>query len=252
MYDAGTRPDGYLRAYAREFSSVEVDSTWYGTPPPERVRGWQAAVPAGFTFAFKLPREITHERRLLGCEALLDEFVASALVLGPQLEGALVQMPPDFGPAEIDALLPFLARLPAPIRWSLELRDPDWFRGETLERVREALGARGIALAVSDGAFVALETMLEQLARPTAPHAYIRWLGVRDAVSRFDRAIFDRTANLRAWAHGVRTATPMLERACAYANNHYNGHSPAVVRAFFKELGIPHVVPPRIEQTSLF
>jgi hypothetical protein len=37
-----------------------------------------------------------------------------------------------------------------------------------------------------------------------------------------------------------------------YVNNHYAGHSPAIVRAFYAELGIPHTEPPRIEQTSLF
>lgn len=38
MYDSGTRPERYLPAYACEFSSVEVDSTWYGTPPSVFVR----------------------------------------------------------------------------------------------------------------------------------------------------------------------------------------------------------------------
>jgi len=60
MYDAGTRPESFLREYAEEFDSVEVDSTFYGTPQPERVRKWAAQVPDGFTFALKLPREITH------------------------------------------------------------------------------------------------------------------------------------------------------------------------------------------------
>ena len=63
MYDAGTRPEGYLREYAEEFRSVEIDSTFYGTPPPERCRRWAAQVPDGFTFALKLPRDITHDRR---------------------------------------------------------------------------------------------------------------------------------------------------------------------------------------------
>ncbi|MBV9407323.1 MAG: DUF72 domain-containing protein, partial [Candidatus Eremiobacteraeota bacterium] len=54
MYDAGTRPEGYLRDYAEEFASVEVDSTFYGTPQPERVLRWAAQVPDHFTFALKL------------------------------------------------------------------------------------------------------------------------------------------------------------------------------------------------------
>jgi hypothetical protein len=35
-------------------------------------------------------------------------------------------------------------------------------------------------------------------------------------------------------------------------NNHYQGHSPATVRALYAALGIPHARPERVQQTSLF
>jgi uncharacterized protein YecE (DUF72 family) len=251
MYDAGTRPDRFLRAYAREFGSVEIDSTFYGTPPLERVRAWCSAVPATFTFAVKVPREITHDRRLIGCDALLDAFTESTLAFGAQLEGALMQFPPDFGPDQMAALEAVVPRLDAGVRWAVEVRDPAWF-GEPLPRLRDALGAAGIALALTDGPFVPLEVMLAQAEAPTAAHVYLRWLGERDAVTRFDRVLFDRSAHLRRWAAAVRAAPATVRRVSGYANNHYAGHSPAVVRAFYAELGVPHDEPPRIEQTSLF
>jgi uncharacterized protein YecE (DUF72 family) len=252
MYDAGTRPDRFLRAYAREFGSVEVDSTFYGTPPPERIAGWLGAVPATFTFALKLPREITHERRLVGCENVFAEFVAAARAFGNRLEGVLMQFASDFGTAEFDALAAFVDRLPDDIRWTVELRDPAWFVAPDLARLRALFAARDIALAVTDGTFVDVDVMLAQLEAPTARHAYIRWLGARDAVTRFDRVILDRSANLHRWAEALRAAAPHLTRVSGYANNHYAGHSPAVVRAFYAELGLPHREPPRIEQPSLF
>jgi len=252
MYDAGTRPDHFLRAYAREFASVEVDATWYGTPPAERVRGWCAAVPDAFTFALKLPREITHERRLAGCELLLDTFVERALEFGAKLEGVVVQLPPDFTPLDDGTLYRFLERLPAGIRWSVELRDPGWFANDTFTRLHAALGAAEVALVAGDGTFVALDTVLAAFAEPTARHGYIRWLGAWNAVEHFNRVIFDRHAELRRWAHAVHAAEGKLDRVCGYASNFYSGHAPATVRAFFAALGVPHATPPRIEQTSLF
>ena len=64
FYPPGTRPAEYLTVYARAFETVEVDSTFYAIPPIKTVRGWYDRTPPGFTFALKLPQEITHERRL--------------------------------------------------------------------------------------------------------------------------------------------------------------------------------------------
>ena len=252
MYDAGTRPEGYLRAYAREFASVEIDSTFYGTPPPERVRRWAAQVPDDFTFALKLSREITHDRRLLRAEALVDEFVASANEFGPKLEAILIQLAPDYDPAEIDALEAFAAALPEGPRWALELRDAAWFKGEVRARLRDMLGRRGIALAIVDGTFVPLETMLYELRHPTASHAYVRWLGRRETFPRFDAVQLDRRPDIEQWAGAIRAAAAQLARVAGYAGNEYSGHSPGTIREVYAALGLEHDVPPLVEQTSLF
>jgi uncharacterized protein YecE (DUF72 family) len=252
MFDAGTRPEGYLREYADEFASVEVDSTFYGTPQPERVRKWAAQVPDGFTFALKLPREITHERRLMASRTLVEEFVASALEFEEKLEAILIQTAPDFAPAEIETIEQFVRELPAGPRWAIELRDRDWFHGEVHQRLRDALGTHGIALAVSDGPFVSLETMLHELRRPTASHAYVRWLGSRGSVAQFDELVIDRSAEIAQWAEAIRDVAPQLTRLAGYANNQYAGFSPGTIRMVYAALGVPHRVPKRIEQTSLF
>jgi uncharacterized protein YecE (DUF72 family) len=252
MYDAGTRPEGYLREYADEFVSVEVDSTFYGTPQPERVRKWAAQVPDGFTFALKLPREITHERRLMASRKLVEEFVASALEFEEKLEAILVQTAPDFAPAEIEAVEQFVRELPAGPRWAFEVRDKDWFHGDVRARLRDALGTHGVALAVSDGPFVPLDTMLHELRRPTASHAYVRWLGSRGSVPRFDELVIDRSGEIARWAEAIRDTAPQLARLAGYANNQYAGFSPGTVRMVYEALGVPHARPKRIEQTSLF
>jgi uncharacterized protein YecE (DUF72 family) len=252
VYDAGARPEAYLREYADEFGSVEVDSTFYGTPPPARVRAWSAQVPDGFTFALKLPREITHDHRLLHARPLVEAFVASAQELGDKLEAILVQMPSDFAPAERENLEAFVAELPNGPRWAVELRDRDWFVGDVRARLRDALGTHGVALAVTDSTFVPREWMLHELRRPTASHAYVRWLGARDAVARFNGVVIDRAAEIAEWAEAIRDAGPQLARLAGYANNHYAGFSPATVRMVYDALGLPHAVPKRVEQTSLF
>ncbi|HEX3469091.1 MAG TPA: DUF72 domain-containing protein [Candidatus Elarobacter sp.] len=252
MYDAGSRPSDYLREYAEEFCSLEIDATVYGTPPPERVRKWAAQVPDGFTFALKLPREITHERRLIDAGGLVEEFVASALEFGDKLEAILIQMPPDFTPAELGAVEAFVDALPAGPRWAFEVRDRDWFHGIAHQRFRDALGTHGVALAVTDGPFVPVETMLHELYRPTASHAYLRWMGVRRSLERYDRIVIDRSADIVRWAEAIHDVVPQLVRLAGYANNEYAGHSPETVRQIYGALGVPHERPARVEQPSLF
>lgn len=252
MYDAAAKPNQYLRNYAREFGSVEVDSTFYGTPAPERLVRWAQSVPTSFTFALKLPREITHGRRLIGCAPLVREFFSSVSALGPQLEAVLVQMGPDFTPDDWASLAAFVPSLPDGPRIALELRDPRWFVGARYDELRALLSAHGIALAVSDGTFVDLDVMLAAFAEPTASFAYVRWLGERDAVARFDRVTIDRSANLARWTKAIAAAAAAIERICGYANNHYMGHSPATIRALYAALGIRHDRPPRVIQGALF
>lgn len=252
MYDAGTRPEGYLREYAEEFGSVEIDSTFYGTPPPERCRRWAGQVPDGFTFALKLSREITHDRRLLGSRALVEAFVASALEFGDKLEVILIQTPPDFVPAEIEAVEEFMRDLPHGPRWAFEVRDRAWFQGDVRRRLRDALGTHGVALAVSDGTFVPLETMLHEFRRPTASHAYVRWLGQRETFARFDAIAIDRADRIAQWSQAICDTAPQLTRIAGYANNQYAGHSPGTIRQLYGALGVTHTRPQRIEQTSLF
>ena len=59
-------PHGRLAEYANHFATVEIDSTFYGTPRRSTVERWRNVVPRGFLFAAKFPQEITHEKNLVG------------------------------------------------------------------------------------------------------------------------------------------------------------------------------------------
>ena len=109
-----------------------------------------------------------------------------------------------------------------------------------------------MTVSVSDAPFVPLDVMLAALAHPTADFAYLRWIGVHDAVARFDRVVFDRSAEIGRWAAAIAARPARLRRVCGYVNNHYAGHAPATVRALYAALGIGHERPARIVQESLF
>jgi uncharacterized protein YecE (DUF72 family) len=54
-------------------------------------------VPDDFRFSVKLPKSITHVRKLIDCEAELDGFGEQVAELGQKLSVILVQLPPKLG-----------------------------------------------------------------------------------------------------------------------------------------------------------
>jgi uncharacterized protein YecE (DUF72 family) len=56
FYPEGLPEREYLTYYATKFDAVELDSTFYQTPVPSTVKGWNAKSPPGFIFAAKVPQ----------------------------------------------------------------------------------------------------------------------------------------------------------------------------------------------------
>ncbi|HET6231657.1 MAG TPA: DUF72 domain-containing protein [Longimicrobiaceae bacterium] len=253
FYPEGTRPADFLGTYARAFDTVEVDSTFYAIPPAKTVRGWADRTPPGFTFALKMPQEVTHERRLVDAEPVVDEFTDRARELGDKLGPVLVQMGPDFVPAEMPALERFLARLPRDMRFALELRHARWVRPQVLPDVLSLLAEHGVALALSDGRWIPREVMTELAGRPTAEFHYVRWMGPNRDIVDYSRVVVDRTDELEGWATVLQGLPGRGVSVFGYVNNHYQGHSPASARQMQTLLGQAPVEPGRLsEQISLF
>jgi len=56
---------------------------------------WAQSVPEAFRFCVKVPKQLTHEARLVDCEAGLDRFLHECGHLGDKLGCLLVQLPPS-------------------------------------------------------------------------------------------------------------------------------------------------------------
>jgi len=88
-------PGSGLERYTARFNCAEINSTFYRPHKPATFERWAASVPEHFRFAVKVPRAITHERRLVGPELLLDDFLSQVSPLGAKLGPLLVQLPPS-------------------------------------------------------------------------------------------------------------------------------------------------------------
>jgi uncharacterized protein YecE (DUF72 family) len=249
FYPPGTRTADFLGIYARAFRTVEVDSTFYATPPAKTVRAWAERSPRDFVFALKMPQEVTHERRLRGAESPAAAFFDAARELGDKLGPILLQMGPDFAPDELPALVKFLPVLPGDLRIAIEFRHRGWIS----DGVIALLAEHDVALALSDARWVPRKTMLGLVARATAPFHYVRWMGPNRDIVDYSRVQYDRGRELEAWALALATVPQSVTDVYGYVNNHFAGHSPESARQLQRLLGQRVVEPSDMgEQMSLF
>ncbi len=128
-----------LRAYATWCNAVEGNTTFYATPARSIVESWARQTAPGFRFVVKLPKSITHERRLNGVDEDLRSFLEAIEPLGPRAHALWVQLPGSFAPADVDTLAGFLSRLPRTYRYAVEVRHRAFFDDARSERLLEGV-----------------------------------------------------------------------------------------------------------------
>lgn len=123
----------HLQRYAGRFPAVEINSSFYRPHRPATYAKWAESVPAAFRFCVKLPKQITHERRLVACEDPLERFLNECGQLGEKLGCLLVQLPPSlvYDPISARAFFDALrARHHGPV--AIEPRHRSWLAAESL------------------------------------------------------------------------------------------------------------------------
>src|SRR5512146_407043 len=249
FYPPRTRPADYLTVYARGFETVEVDSTFYAIPAAKTMRGWAQRTPDDFTFALKLPQEITHERRLRNTDEVTAEFFDRARELGNKLGPVLIQLGPDFGITELPAVAQFLPKLPRDIRFAIEFRQRAWIHDGVLALLAE----HNVALTLSDGRWLPRKQMMQLATRPTADFLYVRWMGADQGLVDYSRIQIDRTRELEPWTGVLWPHAEQGRDVYGYANNQFAGHAPESARELQRLLGQQAVQPEDLgEQMSLF
>jgi uncharacterized protein YecE (DUF72 family) len=112
FYPPGLPERNELAYAAAHFPTIELNGSFYSLQRPEYYERWFEQVPAGFVFAVKGSRYITHMLRLRDVGTALANFFASGVLeLGHKLGPLLWQLPPTFKYDE-PRLAEFFARLP--------------------------------------------------------------------------------------------------------------------------------------------
>ncbi|HLH84565.1 MAG TPA: DUF72 domain-containing protein [Trebonia sp.] len=217
-------PRDRLSAYATWCNAVEGNTTFYATPAPGTVRAWAGQTSPDFRFICKLPRLITHERRLAGPGEALRAFLAAIEPLGQRAHALWIQLPPSFGPADLGALAGFLRRLPRQHRYCAEVRHRAFFAdpraGRELERVLEGAGAEwvifdttvlfaGPPASDAEREAQAKKPRVPRRSRALTAHPVVRYIG-RDDAARTVAGWQHWLGTVAGWLHEGRSPTVFI------------------------------------------
>jgi len=234
FYPAGVKSGDYLEHYARYFDAVELDTTFYATPPLDRVRKWAEVTSSAFRFAAKAPKAVTHDAPIdRGVRSMLEFLDVMARGLGEKLGVALLQFPPSFAAREAPKLSRFLGEMPNDIELAVEFRHESWWNHET-------------ALMLKDYrcAWVSAEYVAEpRTIVPTADLLYVRLIGEHGRFKEMNAVHVDVTANLRRWRDRLLAISPAPRSIWVLLNNDYSGYAIETARTFRAMLGLPEPQP---------
>ncbi|WP_455370075.1 DUF72 domain-containing protein [[Eubacterium] cellulosolvens] len=225
----GQQEKSMLKAYTKIFSTVEIDSTFYAYPSKGTVIGWTKYSPEGFIFSAKLPKLITHEKRLditQGTEEALQKFteLMEPLHITNKLGCILIQLPPSFD-YKLNELENFFKIIPSDFRFAIEFRDLSWMKDETWKLLHKYQ----IAYTVVD------EPLLPPEIHITSDFAYFRWHG--HGTKPWYNYRYEKQ-ELEPWIPKMKETLTEVEKIYGYFNNHYHGYAPENCLQVLEMLGI--------------
>jgi len=197
-----------LRHYAERLNGVELNGSFYRTPPQATLEKWAGDVPPDFRFCMKANRGLTYSADTFDRVGLARIFTERIAVLGERLGPVLLQFPPVRAKnvALLDSLLAALNR-PA----AVEFRHESWFDDDTYQVLR----AHGAALVITDEA--------------KWPRAPLVDLG---SVAYFRLRRGYTAATLEPWVDAVRAAMKTHDHVHVYFK--HDSGSPALARRLLR------------------
>lgn len=212
FYPAGVTQKNFLSAYAENFSTSEINTSFYGLPSTQTVKNWKKATPDDFIFAIKASRYITHNKKLKDPKDSVQRFFEAIRPLGDKTGPILFQLPPKWkvNTERLSDFLKIIAR--RKYRYTFEFRHDSWH----CEEVYDLLRKYNAALCLYD---------LAQFQSPeivTADFIYIRLHGPSE--NKYQGSYDTKT--LKAWAAKMKDWSKKKDVYC-YFDNDQKGYAPA-------------------------
>lgn len=130
LYPEDAKSKEYLSLYSQQFNAVEINSTFYRKPTAKTLQKWFDETHENFKFFIKIPKAISHEKKLENCKEDISEFCRHIETnLKEKLAGFLYQLPPSFKNTQENLSL-ILENIDDRFLNVIEFRHESWWESE--------------------------------------------------------------------------------------------------------------------------
>lgn len=137
LYPEDAKSKDFLIVYSKEFNCVEINSTFYRKPTAKTLTKWFDETPDDFRFFIKIPKTISHEKKMKDSKEEITAFCEHIQVhLKEKLSGFLYQFPPSFKntPENLDILF---TNIDFGYLNVIEFRHESWWNNEIFNALKE-------------------------------------------------------------------------------------------------------------------
>lgn len=208
-----------LQRYSRHFSSVEGNSSFYGTPSRDTLARWLDSTPEQFRFCFKIPRAISHDAPL-GAQShrAIVHFLNSLELIHNRLGIIWLQLSSSIGPDQLPTLGKLFNELPDGLEYGLEVRHDDFFaKGEAERELHQMLSEHSVNRVMFDTRFLFAsdatdaDTLEAQRKKPRVPlhvvatgqHPMVRFISSLD-IEQAERGLQQWATKVGQWVNEGR------------------------------------------------
>ncbi|MCD6231698.1 DUF72 domain-containing protein [Candidatus Aerophobetes bacterium] len=210
FYPADLEKREWFSYYAKSFSTVEINSSFYRLPFENVVKGWAKKAPENFKFTLKMWRRVTHYKKLEDTKEDLKIFFTRIEPLKGNLGAILYQLPPSLK-INLHLLENFLKILPPRFDQAIEFRHKSWLTKE----VFSLLEKYNIAYCIIS------MPRFPEISEITSNISYIRFHG-REALYGSSYS----EEELKSWAERIKSFSQKgVKRVYIYFNNDYNAYA---------------------------
>ncbi|MCE7741717.1 MAG: DUF72 domain-containing protein [Candidatus Heimdallarchaeota archaeon] len=219
-----------LEFYSTQFTTSEINSTFYAFPRMKTTARWANLLPDDFILTAKLPKTICQADLLSGTEKQLNDFLRMMSPLKKNLGPFVMQLKPSFEKNEtnLEQIVEFIDFFPHnDYELIMEFRHSTWFNDETYELLNE----KKLGIVSAYLPYIKFN-LFEEVKKE---HFYLRLIGSHQQQIGLGKELKDRKIYMEEAADNLLQAfqnNSNKSTGYVFINNHFSGYAPPAARKF--------------------